>query len=160
MAGDGKTKIGIPMPEAPWRREWVWAEPVEVAGATVYRLLNTSVYAPYVIDDLVEVRRSGQHLVVAGLHERGGRTGHLIEFSADVARASVAALTDEWSATGAAVEGLAGPFYSVAADEAARQRPTSDELARLANEGTIAAFELIARPADAPRSSANGRRSA
>jgi hypothetical protein len=145
----GETKIGIPIPETPWRREWVWAEPVQTSdGLRVYRLLNSSVFAPYVVGDLVTVRRSGKHLALAGLHERGGRTGHLIEFSVDVAQQAIDALTEEWAATGASVERLSSPYYSVAATEESRQRPTSTELGRLANEGTIAAFELIADPDD------------
>jgi hypothetical protein len=147
MAGDGKTQIGIPIPDAPWRREWVWAEPVEVDdGATVYRLLNTSMSAPYVREDLVRVRRSGQNLVLVGLYERGGRTGYLVEFSADALRRTVIALVDEWASTGAAVERLAGPFYSVAVVDDSRQQPSHEELTRLANEGTIVAFELITEP--------------
>jgi hypothetical protein len=149
MAGDDKTQIGIPMPEAPWRREWVWAEPVDVDdGTRAYRLLNTSMCAPYVVEDLVTVRRSGRHLVLDGLYERGGRTGWLVEFSADALRQSVVALVDEWASTGAAVEGLAGPFYSVAVVEDSLQCPTHQELAGLANDGTIVAFELITEPGD------------
>ena len=105
-------------------------------------------FAPYVVGDLVTVRRSGKNLALVGLHERGGRTGHLIEFSVDVTQQAIDALTEEWAATGAVVERLSGPYYSVAANEKARQRPTSTELGRLANEGMIAAFELITDPDD------------
>lgn len=160
MQETDKIQIGIPIPDAPWRREWIWAEPVLVDdGRTVYRLLNSSIFGPYVVEDLVTVRRSGRNLMLTGLFERGALTGHLVQFSADMPPGAVTALVDEWAASGAVVEGLSGPYYSVATNDEARQRPTAMELARLANEGAIVAFELITDPEN-PAPPANGRRPA
>lgn len=134
-----KIQVGIRMPDEPWRREWLWAEPVEVrtaGGPGIYRLLNTAIYATYLVHDLVRARRSGHCLIVTALHRRGSRTGYDVHFPIGTPERDALALCDEWAA-GCAVEGVGGLWFSLAVDHDAGERPTVQELQSLRAIGRL-----------------------
>ena len=70
-------------------------------------MLNNAICVPWLVHDLVRVRRTNHSLIVEELHQRGGRTGYDVHFRLGTSEREALALCDEWAATGCAVEGVA-----------------------------------------------------
>jgi hypothetical protein len=153
---DGTVKIAIQVRDVVGELcppEWLSAKVVyEDRRKGIYCLLNTPFWAPFALGDLVEARfrNSGDRFVTA-LHRRGGRTAHMLAFPADVDKALVQDLADEWRVTGTWVEGFAGgTALTVAVDRLAGGHPTGPELAMLAMSGQLEYATLLADPSELP----------
>jgi hypothetical protein len=156
VMAEGRVKVAIQVRDSEGvlcPAEWLWATVVfEDKRKGIYCLLNTPFFAPFALGDLVEARfrRNGDRFVTA-LHRRGGRTAHLLAFPADIDRAAVQLLAEQWRATGTWVEGFAGgTVLTVAVDRLAGGQPSGPELARLAMSGPLECATLLADPDELP----------
>jgi uncharacterized protein DUF4265 len=133
-------------------REWLWAEAVtEDDDGGTYCLLNTPLFAPFALGDMVDATRQDDGtLAVTALHRRGGRTAHLIVFSGLTDRAAVQSLADEWAATGTWVESCDVVALTVAVESAEGGRPTGAELAALRLSGSVVEVMRLADPEETP----------
>lgn len=122
--------------------ESLWAIPVDAtrAGGT-YRLANNGLYAPLMIDDLVDARRDGDGWLQITAVRRGGRAGWLVHLAEGDPQTYA---VDEWRATGTRVESD-GWTVSVALDPAsgADARPTEAELQAMSRLERILGFARL-----------------
>lgn len=153
---DAKTcKVGIQLRDDDGTllpREWLWARVVhEDVRKGVYCLLNTAFLAPFALGDLVEARiqRNGDRLVTA-LHRRGGRTAHLLVFTARLDVTARLRLAEQWTATGTWVEGSGGDAVTVSVQAPPGGRPTVAELDGLRASGCLTEVIRLADPGELP----------
>jgi hypothetical protein len=131
-------KVGIQINED-GRAEWMFAEPAGPTardGSGTYRLLNTAFYSPFVLHDIVEVKRKQRGLYVTGLREASRCSAYDVTFSPDVTVKEMLDITDEWLNADAFV-GRCDDDVFVLTVLPEGGRPTEDELEELVEQGLL-----------------------
>jgi hypothetical protein len=149
-------RISVPIPHGRGDRpcyETVSAVPVGAptpTGRGIYRLLNTTFFAPFAIDDLVEVSRRNQHLEVVRLHQRGEYTTYYIAWDEAADAARLAAIQNEWRESGSWIETLCDHRLVVSVPPTLDSRPTEAELEMLESNEAVLDLFTHTHPDDQP----------